>query len=236
MGRDKAWIPLAGQPLIARAIGLVSQLGPAELFISGQPGVDYSSLPFPVLRDLTPGCGPLGGIERALHACRFPLLLVLAVDLPRMTARFLQALLRHCGPFTGVVPKLARGTEPLAAVYPKRCVAIAQDCLAHAQHSAREFAAACVRANTVRLLRVDAADSVCFANCNTLADLARAAREPAPGNAGLVRQNRPASRALPDKSGAPHARRFVVPMRDRMFGIKAPHETRAGALRTPART
>ena len=39
----------------------------------------------PVLFDLEPSFGPLGGIERVLHECQAPLLLVLAVDVPGMT-------------------------------------------------------------------------------------------------------------------------------------------------------
>ena len=96
MGRDKAWVEVGGESLIARALVLVRELGLPEVFISGRAGTDYSSMRYPVLFDLEPGCGPLGGIERALQAANSPLLLVLAVDLPGMTAAcFAPAELRY---------------------------------------------------------------------------------------------------------------------------------------------
>lgn len=83
-----------------------------------------------MLFDLEQGFGPLGGIERALHECQSPLLLVLAVDLPGMTLAFLHKLTARCDRLTGVIPKLNGELEPLAAIYPKRCHAFAfrRDC------------------------------------------------------------------------------------------------------------
>src|SRR5580765_4688037 len=82
MGKDKGWLEVDGQPLLARALSTLRDSGINEILISGRAGIDYSSLHYPVLLDLEPGCGPLSGIERALEAARAPLLLVLAVDLP----------------------------------------------------------------------------------------------------------------------------------------------------------
>ncbi|MCX6894634.1 MAG: NTP transferase domain-containing protein [Verrucomicrobia bacterium] len=76
-----------------------------------------------MLLDLEASFGPLAGIERALHVAHAPLLLVLAVDLPDMTGKFLQKLIARCDPHTGVVPKRANGFEPLAAISPKSAVA-----------------------------------------------------------------------------------------------------------------
>jgi molybdopterin-guanine dinucleotide biosynthesis protein A len=171
MGRDKAWLELDGQPLIAHAVAKVRQLRIADVFISGVATADYSELKCPVLHDLEPGFGPLGGIERALHVCRTPLLLVLAVDLPGMTASFLRKLLARCDRLTGMVPKVGRGHEPLAAVYPKRCHAIAFEFIAKSRHGARDFASACLREGAVRSFPVARADAVCFANWNSPADL-----------------------------------------------------------------
>jgi molybdopterin-guanine dinucleotide biosynthesis protein A len=171
MGRDKAWIEFDRQPLIARALSTVRQLGVGELFISGRAGEDYSALRCPVLFDLEPGCGPLGGVERALRACASPLLLVLAVDLPHMTATCLQRLAERCDRLTGAVPRLDGELEPLAAVYPKRCHEIAVDCLAHSRRAARDFAQACLREGAVRAVPIPAAEAPCFVNWNRPEDL-----------------------------------------------------------------
>ena len=174
MGRDKAWLETGGQPLIRLAVEKVRSLGIREIFISGRPGEDYSALRCPVLLDLEPGFGPLGGLERGLHACASPFLLVLAVDLPRMTTLFLRKILARCDRLTGVVPRLGSELEPLAAIYPKRCHAFAFQALVGFHRAARDFAAACLRERAVRALPVATADVRCFANWNTPADIPHA--------------------------------------------------------------
>jgi molybdopterin-guanine dinucleotide biosynthesis protein A len=172
MGRDKAWVELDGRPLLELAVEKVRRLGVEELFISGRAGVDYSAVKHPVLFDREPGSGPLGGIERALHAASSPLVLVLAVDLPDMTTAFLQKLSGRADRLTGAVPSLRGEFEPLAAIYPKRCHAFAFEALARSRRSARDFAAACLRERAIRTLHVSATDAPCFANWNCPSDLA----------------------------------------------------------------
>lgn len=172
MGRDKAWVEFSGRPLIAHAVDKIAALGVREIFISGRAGQDFSAWKCPVLFDLEPGFGPLGGIERALHECQSPLLLVLAVDLPGMTPEFLLKLTARCDRLTGVIPKLDGELEPLAAIYPKRCHALAFSAIARSRHAAREFATACLHEQAVRSFSVSAGDAKCFANCNRPDDLA----------------------------------------------------------------
>ena len=186
MGRDKAWASLDGEPLLARQIALVARLGATEIFISGRAQSDYSHFVRPVLLDEKPGLGPLGGIERALHAATCPLVLVLAVDLAQMTEACLCKLVARCGSGTGAVPELDGKLEPLAAVYPNRCHALAAALLAGPCPAARAFAEACVRANAARIVRVSAADVPCFTNCNTQDDLALVRGE-------IARKAKPAS-------------------------------------------
>jgi molybdopterin-guanine dinucleotide biosynthesis protein A len=171
MGRDKAWLEQEGTPLISRAIATVREAGVEEVFISGREGVDYSALHLPVLHDLEHGFGPLGGIERGLRATTTPLLLVLAVDLAQMTPAFLKLLADRCDDLTGAVPKLHGHLEPLAAIYPRRCHAIAADFIAQSRYAARDFAEACHREHAARIFPVPAASAGCFANWNAPADV-----------------------------------------------------------------
>ena len=174
MGRDKAWITLDGVPLLPLAVAKVRALGVEEIMISGRAGEDYSALRCPVLFDLAPGFGQLGGIERALHQCASPLLLVLAVDMPRMSVGYLQNLVSHCDPRTGVVPRLHHQLEPLAAIYPKRCHALAAAAIRHSCWAARDFAKAAQRERAVRTLPVAPAEEQNFLNWNGPADVAAA--------------------------------------------------------------
>ena len=171
MGRDKAWIEAEGQTWVARAIAVARGAGADEVIISGREGVDYSGLGCPVVLDLEPGFGPLAGIERGLWAARSPLLLVLAVDLPRMTVACLQKLARRCDRLTGAIPKLNAELEPLAAIYPKRCHAIAFNFIVQSRHAVRDFADTCLREHAARTVAVTPSDFGCFANWNTPTDL-----------------------------------------------------------------
>ena len=172
MGQDKAWLEAAGQPLITRAVSIIRDSGIEDILISGRAGTDYSALRCPVLLDREPGCGPIAGIERALEATSAPLMLVLAVDMPNMSAAFLRKLADHCDALTGAVPKLNGQLEPLTAIYPQRCRLIARDCLLKSRLAARDFADACLRERAVRTFVVARADAACFDNWNTPADVA----------------------------------------------------------------
>jgi molybdopterin-guanine dinucleotide biosynthesis protein A len=117
MGCPKALIEVEGKPLWRRQVELLRSLGPSELMVSA--GGDWAVEPGPwtVVRDRVAGLGPLGGIDAALEATSSDRLLVLAVDMPAMSARFLGELVRAPGP-RGVVPVEGGLYQGLAAVYP----------------------------------------------------------------------------------------------------------------------
>jgi molybdopterin-guanine dinucleotide biosynthesis protein A len=171
MGRDKAWWPLDGQPLLARQIELVRELAPADIFISGRADTDYSSLGCPVLTDEFANAGPLVGIAAGLKAASAPLILVLAVDMPDMTSTALHRLLDRCAAEMGVVPRVNHRVEPLAAYYPKAAAPLAVDLLKRQLRAVRTFAEHCKQAGLVALHDVEATDWKCFANWNSPADL-----------------------------------------------------------------
>lgn len=171
MGRDKAWLPLNGQPLLARQLAVVRKLGPAELFISGRADVDYISLGYAVLKDAFPDAGPLAGIAAGLAASSAPLVLVLAVDMPDMTSAVLRQLLGRCAPEVGIVPRVNRRLEPLAAIYPKAAAPFAVDMLKRQLRAVRAFAERCKQAELVAVHDVAESDWKCFANWNSPDDL-----------------------------------------------------------------
>ncbi|HXI72452.1 MAG TPA: molybdenum cofactor guanylyltransferase [Verrucomicrobiae bacterium] len=198
MGRDKAWLEIGGQTLLARQIALVRELGAAEVFISGRPDVDYSAFDCRVLQDKFPDTGPLAGIERALDAVKSPLLLVLAVDLPEMSGELLRRLSAGAAESFGSIPKLADGIEPLAAFYPKAALPLLlklftaserrpRDRPAKLKHadrvvgapSVKQFAELCVQSGLAGYVELGDTDTRYFANWNSPADLTPASPKPA---------------------------------------------------------
>src|SRR5262249_20874052 len=103
MGRDKALVEIEGQPLWRRQIALLEALPPAGLIISGPRRAEFAP-GTRCIEDSGESRGPLSGVAAALQAATQPHVLVLAVDLPRMSVEFLRHLSDVISPGIGVVP------------------------------------------------------------------------------------------------------------------------------------
>jgi molybdenum cofactor guanylyltransferase len=171
MGRDKARLEIGGQTLLARQIQLARDTGAKEIYISGRENADCSGLGCRVLRDQFHDIGPLAGIERALDATTAGLVLVLAVDLPQMSAEILHGLAEDCSEMCGAVPKLANHIEPLAAFYPKSAHKLATAQIASGRFAAKDFAKLCVQLGLARFIELEIGVSRMFMNWNLPADL-----------------------------------------------------------------
>jgi molybdopterin-guanine dinucleotide biosynthesis protein A len=123
MGRDKALLPFRGGSLATHGAAIVTEAAGSAAFI-GDP-VKYGHLGYPVFADQYPGEGPLGGIATALGVTTADWNLVLACDMPAITAEVLSEVLSEaegCG--ADVVMPCGRSGrwEPLGAVYHRRCL------------------------------------------------------------------------------------------------------------------
>jgi len=138
MGRDKGLLEIGGMPLIVRTVALVEPLV-AAVTIVGTPH-RYTALGLRAIADHADesrevkrrGQGPLAGISRALAATRAPWNLILACDLPYLSAEWLDWLLSRAlaSQAQAVVPRTRHGFEPLAAVYRRECGATVAAALA----------------------------------------------------------------------------------------------------------
>lgn len=174
MGRDKAEILLPdGRPLWRRQLeDVLRPLGPAEIFLSG-PGREGLPADVRVLPDAAPGLGPLSGIAAALGSAATPLVAVLAVDLPGMTARFFrERLLPVCTPGCGAVGIGAAGFfEPLAAVYPRAAHGLAGERLRGTDLSMQGFVRDAVAKGFIASVELCPSDASEFLNWNRPGDL-----------------------------------------------------------------
>jgi molybdopterin-guanine dinucleotide biosynthesis protein A len=128
MGRDKAFLQLRDETLLAHALKLAGAVA-EEVRIVGD-ATKFS--PFGrVVEDVYRNRGPLGGIHAALSASSTDLNLMLAVDLPFVDADFLQYLLSRARESTAIVtlPRAAGGLQPLCAVYRRPFAEIAEEAL-----------------------------------------------------------------------------------------------------------
>lgn len=115
MGRDKALIEFEGTTLLARAFATVSAVAVKTTVIARTPDA-YPG--FPVIADLRPDCGPLAGIETALSVAKTDAVIVLACDMPFVTADFLKLLTSKAGKDRAVIPVDADGRPcGVCAVY-----------------------------------------------------------------------------------------------------------------------
>jgi molybdenum cofactor guanylyltransferase len=171
LGTDKAFLPWAGRRLLDRQLDLLRALGPAELLLSGRPGVDYQAADVSVVYDAEPGQGPLGGLAAVLAAVATPHVLLLGVDLPAMTPDFLHRLLLQRAAGAGVVPRSAAGWEPLAAVYPRAILPLVQRHLGDKRLALHQLIDAGVAAGLLVEARMPGDSAGVFRNVNTPEDL-----------------------------------------------------------------
>lgn len=170
MGRDKALLPHpdTGQPLVLRQLDLLRAAGCAEVLLSVRDDQDYTVVPpdVAIVRD-SGEHGPLAALSAALSAAAHPLVLVLAVDLPRMDAARLRGLLALATVEGGVFPAGPdERPEPLCAVYPKNKHAAVVAALASGRLALHALLADAVSAGWMRPAPFAAGDLSAFANWN----------------------------------------------------------------------
>jgi len=173
MGHDKAALIIDGQPLWERQWTKLQSLGTEDLFISGKSDALYAGEGREVIEDPIADAGPMSGIVAALRRAKHAWLLVLAVDLPDVPAALLADLLRE-SMLTGAgrVPAREDWLQPLAAVYPRACLPIAEECLAGTNRSVRRFFRRAARMGLVKDRPISADEHALFRNVNTPDDLA----------------------------------------------------------------
>jgi molybdopterin-guanine dinucleotide biosynthesis protein A len=169
MGSDKRFIQIDGEPLWRRQLATLEALGPTELLISADPGAHWPR-GTRVVPDREPGQGPLGALRALLSAASYDRVLVLAVDLPMMTPAFLGSLLDVPGSL-GAVPRHEDVFEPLAAVYPRACLPVADELLQRRELSLQGFVRTTIRGGLTRTIDIGPEQAALFVNLNTPAQV-----------------------------------------------------------------
>ena len=121
LGQDKALLAINGQTLLGRALATLAKVT-AEQLVIGPPDRERHAGSVTVRADEYPDSGPLGGIYTALGAASFGHVLVVACDMPFLSAELLRYLLSLRNKFDVVLPRVDGRGEQLHAVYAASCL------------------------------------------------------------------------------------------------------------------
>jgi molybdopterin-guanine dinucleotide biosynthesis protein A len=113
-GRDKSALVVDGERLLDRQLAALAPVA-SRVFIVGGPAERFGDRAVPVVEDLVPESGPLGGVYTALRTAQTPRVLVIACDMPFLTARFLEFLGTAGHGCDVALPRDGRGLHPLCA-------------------------------------------------------------------------------------------------------------------------
>jgi len=160
MGRDKALLPYRGTTLVEHVAKTVGEAA-ASVALIGDPDL-LGHLGLAVFPDEMPSCGPASGIHTALKVSDTDWNVLVACDMPAVSADILRELLRvaetserNCVAAIGSYGQ----PEPLCAVYHRRCLpALARairDKRLRMRDLIKEIGAVWVRVDTAALANVN---------------------------------------------------------------------------------
>ncbi len=137
LGRDKALVPVAGEPLLVRVLRRLEPLEGDRLIVvaRGRP-----SFPFPlpenvrVVEDRVADAGALGGLYTGLLSAVHPVCVAVSVDLPFVHPGVLALLAGCVEHWEAAVPVVEGVRQPLQAAYGQRCWERLEPWVTAAQH------------------------------------------------------------------------------------------------------
>lgn len=183
-GSPKALIPFGERPLIRHIVEKVTAVVPDCLVVTNSPEV-YDFLGLPMVPDVFPEGGSLGGIYSGLQAASGHAALCVACDMPFLSVGLLRHLAERAADADVVIPDAAGDLQTLHAVYGKTCLPPMERQLRAGWLKITGFF------DEVRVLRVPEAvvarfeaPALAFMNLNTPEDLARARQHWAEREAG----------------------------------------------------
>jgi len=120
MGRDKAFLEVAGKPLFERVLE-VFRKSFAKVVLVGGGEERFSGYDLPVMTDIYPGSS-LGGLYTGLYRAKTDYVFASSCDLPFPNVEVLNYLCSLKDGFDAVVARTAYGYEPFFALYAKSCL------------------------------------------------------------------------------------------------------------------
>lgn len=171
MGRDKALLPFRNGNMASAVAATVKLAAGSATLVGSDPA--HARLGYPFLPDAWPGQGPLGAVLSVLDATPAESNLIVACDMPRLTAALLERLMaamESAASQPDVVAAFgpAARIEPLCAVWRRSACA----CVKRAFDDGERSPMALLTGSALRVELLEAAEAVCFQNVNTPEDWA----------------------------------------------------------------
>jgi molybdenum cofactor guanylyltransferase len=128
MGTNKALLPISEKPNIERMKDELYKNFEDMILVTNHQKV-YEFLKIKMVSDHYPGKGPLAGIHAGLMAANHEVNLVVACDMPFVSAGLGAILVENLREYDAVVPIIGGTKHPLFAVYRKKIVEKIKSCL-----------------------------------------------------------------------------------------------------------
>src|SRR5438445_9189819 len=133
-GSDKALARFRGEPLIARVVRELRNVGFNQVAIAAKEPEKYAEVApgAELLRDVRPIQTPLAGLAAGLRASRYPLVFACAADMPfAADAALIDALIAAIADHDVAVPQAGGSLQPLCALWRREpCLKVADELLA----------------------------------------------------------------------------------------------------------
>ena len=173
-GEPKALMELGGKRIIERVVEVLGSVLPDLLIVTNTPEL-YAFLGLPMVPDVFPDHGSLGGIYTGLKAAKGEAAFTVACDMPFLKSEVVRLVVSHAGEADVVIPKVGDQLETLHALYAKACLPHMEAVLQAKRFKVIGFFP------QVKILEIPEAEvarladpHLCFMNVNTPDELARA--------------------------------------------------------------
>ncbi len=128
MGSNKSFLKYGDITFLEHQIAKLGKIFD-EIIISANDASVYASLNLPIVPDVMPEKGPLGGICAGLVRAKSLHSFVVACDMPFIHERVILYLMGQIDNYDVVIPQTSRGLEPMHAFYSKNCIQPMYRCL-----------------------------------------------------------------------------------------------------------
>lgn len=119
-GKKKIFLEYGGEYFYRHILYAFQSQGLSKVYLSVEERAPYEKTGLPLVVDVFPGAGPLGGICTGLAVCPEEALFVAACDMPGIRGRDVKQLLDAFAQHPGIVAaQEAERLQPLFAIYPR---------------------------------------------------------------------------------------------------------------------